>query len=309
MKKLIMLMMVGVLILSFTACSEKKSNTVETKKPLIIGLMASEDATPFILAEEKKYLDKYNVLVSYEIFKSAKDRDAAFQAGSLDGIVGDQVAIALYQNADFDVKIASYTDCDFMLIASKESGIKSINDVVGKRVAISEKTVIEYTLDRMLESYDINPEVVIKTLIPAIPTRVEMLNNNKVDLALLPEPFATLALNDGGILLERASNIGLKPSVIAFTQEAIDNKREEITLFFDAYDDAIEYANNTPISEYEDIVINTVGYPEDMKGKVVFPKLEKSGLPSEEALQSAIDWVEAYGLNKKTLTPKDLIIE
>jgi NitT/TauT family transport system substrate-binding protein len=310
MKKIVMMIMVAVLMISLAACAKTTSDTMnnEAGKTLTIGLMSSEDATPFVLAEEKGYFEKHKVIVKYEVFKSAKDRDAALQSGGLDGIVGDQVAICLYQNAGFDIKIASYTDCNFSLIAAKNSGIKTMEDVVGRSVAISEKTVIEYTLDKMLESHNIDATLVVKSVVPAIPTRVEMLSNHKVDLALLPEPFATLALKDGGVLLEKASEIGLRPSVIAFTGEAIAGKQDEINLFFKAYDEAIEYANVTPISEYEDTVIRAVGYPQDMKGKVVFPKLNKSGLPTEDALQSAIDWVEAYGLSKKTLTPKDLIM-
>ena len=62
----------------------------------------------------------------------------------------------------------------------------------------------------------------IKTAVPAVPTRLEMLNAKQVDAALLPEPYATLALNDGGTALCSATGIGLYPSVIAFPKQAID---------------------------------------------------------------------------------------
>ncbi len=310
MKKILSIFIVTLCIFSLAACSktaDNKSNTV--KQTLTIGLMPSVDAIPLILADKRGYIKEKNVNVKYEIFKSAKDRDAAFQAGSLDGIIGDQVAVCIYQNAGFDVKIVSYTNCDFMLIAGKESGIRNISDIEGKSVAISEKTIIEYTLDKMLDKNSIDPQNIMKSAVPAIPTRLEMLRNNKVDVALLPEPFATLALKNGGTLLGKASEIGLRPTVLAFTQEAIDKKGNEISEILKAYDEAVEYINTTPISEYEDIVICTVGYPDDMKGKIVLPKFEKSGLPAENELKDAINWINANGLSKKTLIPKDLVTD
>ena len=306
--RIINLVFVGLLMVTMVGCMtfEKSTRSEET---FVIGLMPSEDAIPFILAKDQGFYEKEGIDVQLEVFKSAKDRDAAFQAGNLDGIIGDQVAIALYQNADFDVKIVSYTDCDFYLIAGKDSGIQTINDLVNRSVAISENTVIEYTLDKMLLNNNIQSTSVAKTAIPPIPTRVEMLNNNKVDAALLPQPFATFAMNEGGILIDKASENGLRPSVIAFTQSSIDANKEQIGQFINAYNQAVQYANQTPITEYEDLVIDTVGYPEDMKGKITLPTFSEIALPSSEELVSAIEWVEDKELSKKSISPEDLIYQ
>lgn len=304
MKKLVIICSVILMIFTSVSCSNTKSNTAD--KAITIGLMPSVDAIPLILADNNGYYNDQGIKVDFQVFKSAKDRDAAFQAGSLDGIIGDQVAICLYQNAGFDVKAVSRTDCDFMLIAGKDSGIKTINDLVGKSIAISEKTVIEYTLDQMLAKASIDINSITKTAIPAIPTRLEMLRNNKVSAALLPEPFATLAIKDGGILLGKASDMGLNPTVLAFTQKSLDDKGNEIAKLLNAYDKAVDYANNTPISDYEDIVINTVGYPEEMKGQIVLPKFHKSSLPSDEELQQTIDWANSINLLQKQISPQML---
>lgn len=304
---------ISLILLSFTACSPVKetNNSQEpkdskTSKVLSFGAMPSVDALPIVIAAEKGFFQKEGVNVEIQYFKSAKDRDAAFQSGSLDGIIGDYVAICLYQNAGFDVKITGSTDGNFMLVANAASGIKSIDQIKGKSVAISEKTCIEYSLDKMLERNSMTPQDVQKTVIPAIPTRLEMLRTGKVDLALMPEPFSTLAIKDGATLLGSANDKGIFTSVTAFTQKSIDANPEEIKAFFRAYNAAIEYMNNTPVSEYEDIAIKTVGYPADMKGKIELPKLRKNVLPTDEELQSAIDWTVKNGLLKKDLTPKDM---
>ncbi|HYF81595.1 MAG TPA: MetQ/NlpA family ABC transporter substrate-binding protein [Clostridia bacterium] len=298
------------LLVSLTACSSTNQGTADdTKKAaqtLNFGAIGSVEVIPIIIADEKGYFEKEGIDVNFQSFKSAKDRDAAFQSGNLDGIICDEVAICLYQNADFDVKITGLTDGNFMLIANPNSGIKSINEMKGKSVAISENTCIEYTLDTLLEKNSLKPEDVQKSMVPAIPTRLEMLRTNKVDAALLPEPFSTLAVKDGGILLGSANDAGIYTSVTAFTQEAISSKSAEIKAFFKAYNQGVDYVNNTPIAEYEDIIIKTVGYPEDMRGKIELPKFRKNLLPKDTEIKSVIDWAAKNNLLKKELSPKDL---
>lgn len=306
-KKILSILTATSLVFSLTACSSVKGNATVPKKTLNFGAMSSIDAVPIVIANEKGFFKKEGVDVNLQSFKNSKDRDAAFQAGSIDGVICDYIAISLYQNADFNVKITGATDGDFMLIAGAKSGIKTINDIKGKSVAISEKTSIEYTLDKILENNCFEPTDVKKSIVPAIPTRLEMLKNNKVDAALLPEPFSSLAISDGGILLGSASNLASYSSVTAFTQKSINDKSNEIKAFYRAYNEAVDYINSTPISEYEATIIKAVGYPDTMKGKIKLPKFKKNTLPTNADVQSAIDWTVKNGLVKKTLNPKDLM--
>lgn len=307
LKKILSIITVAATVISFTACSPIKETETTTKQTLTFGMMGSIDSVPFVIAKEKGMFEKEGIEVNIETFKNSKDRDAAFQAGTLDGVICDEVAISLYQNADFDVKITGITDGDFMLVAGAKSGIKSLNDIKGKSAAISEKTAIEYTLDSILEKNSLTSKDVEKSVVPAIPTRLEMLNNGNVDTALLPEPFSSMAINAGGILLGSASNLATYPSVSAFTQKSIDEKGSEIQAFYKAYNEAVDFINSTPVSEYEDIIISTVGYPAEMKGKITLPNFRKNTLPAEAELKSVIDWATETGLITKALTPSDVV--
>ncbi|MBC8062904.1 MAG: ABC transporter substrate-binding protein [Clostridiaceae bacterium] len=311
MKKILTLFVASMVVVSMSACSSVKEKESDTSKPkmqiLNIGAINSVDVVPIVIADQKGYFKKQGLEVRFQPFKSPSDRDAALQAGSLDGLITDEIGICLYENGGLDVRITGITDGNFILVAGADSGIKEVKDVKGKSVAISEKTSIEYTLDKILEKNSMSPKDVKKTVVPAIPTRFEMLRNKKVDLALLPEPFATLAIKEGGIAIASASKLGTYPSVTAFTQKSIDNKSNEIKAFYKAYNETVNYINSTPISEYEDTVIKTVGYPEEMKGKIILPKFRQNILPTEEGLKAVIDWTTNKGLVKKVLNPKDLI--
>lgn len=310
-KKISLICLALVLAISFSACSTASQPSVDKTqtqaKELTFGAMSSVEMVPIIMADEKGYFEKQGIKLNLQIFKNAKDRDAALQSGKLDGIIGDEVAVTLYQNAGLDVKITGLTDGNFVLVANPASGIKTIQDIKGKSVAISEKTVIEYTFDKVMEKNGLDPKSVQKSIIPAMPTRLEMLRTGKVDTALLPEPFASLAVKDGGIVLGSANDAKMYTSITAFTQDSINNKSNEIKAFFKAYNEAVDYVNSTPISEYEDIIIKTVGYPQDMKGQIKLPKFNKNVFPAEQDIQSVIDWAKQNNLLKKELSPKDLV--
>lgn len=304
--KLIALLAALTLLFSAAACASsapKGAQSAAAEKPTLrIGMMSSSDVIPYVLINENKLAEKYGFTLDLQTFTSAKDRDAAFQAGELDGVLTDYIGVCMYQNSGFDVKITGITDGDYILLAGKNSGITNISQVKGKSIAISEKTLIEYTLDRILEANGMAGSDVKKEVVPRIPDRLELLRNDKIDLGLMPEPFATLALNSGAVSLGTANQFGLYPAVSAFSQKALDSKKDAIRKLYKAYNEAVDYMNKTDIRQYEKTVIKAVGYPEEMVGKITVKQFRQSKLPPQKDLQEAVAWAAKKGLCKASLT-------
>lgn len=292
-----------------TQTSDTSVSDATTKTTVRIGMMSSSDVIPFVLINKNGLADKYNLDLQLEVFTSAKDRDAALQAGELDGVLTDFIGVCMYQNANFDVKITGITDGDYILVAGKNSGITDISQIKDKSIAISENTLIDYTLDKILENNNMKSDDVKKEIVARIPDRLELLRNDKIDLGLLPEPFATLALNDGAISLGTANEFGLYPAVSAFTKTALDEKEDAIRDLYKAYNEAVDYMNSTDISEYEETVIEAVGYPEEMLGKIEVKEFRTSVLPSKEEVEAAITWASGRELCSSSLTYDQLVYD
>lgn len=309
--KIIIMIMLVTLMFSFNACTTKEKEVSSEKEITVLkmGIMSSADVIPFVLMNENKLSDKYKFKLELQVFTSAKDRDAAFVAGELDGVISDYIGICMYQNAGFDVKITGITDGDYILLAGKNSGITDLSQVKGKSIAISEKTLIEYSLDTILEKSNLKDSDVKKEVVPRIPDRLELLRNDKIDLSLLPEPFATLALNDGAIKLGTANEYGLYPAVSAFSKTALENKNEAIKNLYKAYNEAVDFMNRTDIKQYEETVITAVGYPKEMSGKITIKPFRKSKLPAKEEVEIAIDWAVKKGICKETLSYEQMIYD
>ena len=313
MKKLRIYSMLLVLVLLFTGYAKEdikpNGTNVAEKTSISIGMMSSSDVIPYVLINENGLADKYNFELNLEVFVSARDRDAAFQAGELDGVLTDYIGVCMYQNSGFDVKITGITDGDYLLLAGKNTGITDISQIKGKSIAISENTLIDYTFDDILKNNNIESMDVGREVVPRIPDRLELLRNDKIDLGLMPEPFATLALNDGAILLGSANEFGLYPAVSAFSQTALDEKGEAIKNLYKAYNESVDYMNKTDIRDYEETVIKAVGYPEEMIGKIEIKPFRTSELPPKSEIEEAIIWASNKGLCSNELTYEQMVFD
>jgi NitT/TauT family transport system substrate-binding protein len=305
-KKLILITLLFAITLLAAGCksgkNETDTQTSAEKTTIKIGMMSSSDVIPYVLINKNKLADKYNLDLQLEVFTSAKDRDAALQAGELDGVLTDFIGVCMYQNAGLDVRITGITDGDYILMAGKNTGITDISQIKGKSIAISENTLIDYTLDYILSQNGMASTDVAKEVVPRIPDRLELLRNDKIDLGLMPEPFATIGLNDGCIRLGSANEYGLYPAVSAFTKKALDEKTDAVKRLYQAYNEAVDYMNKTDIKEYENSVIEAVGYPEEMKGKIEVKKFRTSALPSKEEVAAAVKWASDKKLCSSSLT-------
>ncbi|WP_084463224.1 ABC transporter substrate-binding protein [Paenibacillus forsythiae] len=315
MNKILLLLFTTLLAVLAAGCgssNEKNSPDAENTgaggetPSFALGMLPSLDAIPFIIAHEQGFDRKRGVNLDIQTFKSAKDRDAAFQAGKLEGLSADLVAVAIYNNAGLDVKIASTTFGEFDLLTGND-GIKEVKDLKGKSLILSKNTSTEYTVATMLKQAGLSEQDIQVTEVPQIPTRLELLKNKKADAAVLPEPFVTMGKAAGLRVLGSTHSAGIQPFVLAIPQSAIDAKPKAIRAMYAAYDDAVAYMKSHDQSEYMDTVIKTVGYPETLKSQIKVPDYVPAAQVDAEQVAAAFAWTKEKGLLTRELSPEDVI--
>ncbi|WP_368251010.1 ABC transporter substrate-binding protein [Enterococcus sp. 2201sp1_2201st1_B8_2201SCRN_220225] len=314
MKKL--LSAVGIVTLALatlSACGTKDSSDTATSsakeaktETLTLGVMPSTDNIPLILAHEKGFDKDHGVNLKLETFKAAKDRDAAFQAGKVDGVSTDLVAIAIYQEAGMDVKITGNTYGQFDLITGDDS-IQTTADLKGKDVILSKRTGTEYAVTMMLEKAGLTDADINVSEVPQVPTRLELLKNKQAQGAILPEPFATMATADGLRVLDSTKKIGINPFVMGMPADVIDQKADAIKGMYEAYNDAVDYIKEHDKSDYIQLFIDEVGFPEDLKDQITVPDYTQAEQATEADITSAFTWAKEHDLLTKDLTPKDVL--
>ena len=297
---------VGVLV---AGCGGSQQAEKKELQGLAIGLMPDIDSVPIIIAEEKGYFAEEGLKVDIQKFKSAMDRDAALQSGNLDGAISDMLAVAFAKAGGFDVKVTSYTDGTYKLIAGKGEGDVKPQDLAGKDVAVSKNTIIEYVTDRIMASQNMAEDSINKVVIPQIPTRLEMLQNGKLAAATLPEPMGSIAIANGCRFVTDSEEMGVNPGVMMFTAKVTADKRAELQAFYRAYNKAVKYLNEHPQDEYMDLVIERSGFPAVAKTALRLPKYREAGLPAAQDVSECISWMVQKELIKQSYTYDELVAD
>ena len=119
--------------------------------------MPDEATLPYYVAVEEGIFANHGLDMEVVPFLSAMERDSALIAGEIDAGENDPVGVILLRNAGYDAKIVS-TELQetakkmrFAIVASLGSNINSIEDLEGKKIAISSNTIIEYITDTLLD--------------------------------------------------------------------------------------------------------------------------------------------------------------
>lgn len=309
MKRILLLSMLILALALAAGCGNSNDKTQKDLQPITIGLMPDTDSLPFIIAKEKGYFAEEGIEVNIQQYKSAMDRDSALQSGNLDGAVSDMLAVAFAKAGGFDVKVTSFTDGSYKLIASKDAGINNVKVLAGKDVAVSRNTIIEYVTDQILAKEGMDSESINKVIIPQIPTRLEMLQNGKLAAATLPEPMASIAVSNGCTYVTGSDELGINPGVIMFTAKTVDNKKAEIAAMYRAYNKAVDYLNNTSRDEYIDLVVEKGGFPPAAKEALKLPEYHKAALPKESDVTDCIKWLNNKGLVKEHFSYQDIVVD
>lgn len=292
--------LVAVLSVILLICAIFPLAAAESKPELSIGIFADADSLPFILCAEEQLFEKEGATVNLVRFQSAVERDSAFQAGAVDGIISDLLAVVLAAQAGYDVRVTSLTDGRYGIVAAPGSGTRSLADLSGKQIGISSNTIIHYMVDQYLTDSGLGSGKVQLLPIPKMPVRLEMLLSGQVAAAGVPEPFLTTALTKGAILLARTDDSGMEAGVVVFSAKALSSKLDVIRRSYSAYWKAAQAINASP-DRYRDLLVKKVGFPEEAARNFVFVTYKKPRLPSLQALERASGWLDAKGLLKKKI--------
>jgi len=306
-KKILAGMLIVMLALAASGCQTESTDKKAALQEITIGLMPDVDSMPFIIAQEKGYFKEEGINVTIQQFKSAMDRDSALQSGNLDGAISDLLAVAFAKAGGFDVKVTSFTDGSYKLIAGANETANNVADLQGKDVAVSKNTIIEYVTDQILMANQMTDSNINKVVIPQIPTRLEMLQNGKLAAATLPEPMASIAIQNGCKLLSSSDQLAINPGVILFTNKAIEGKKPEIQAMYRAYNKAVAYLNTQARENYIDLLIEKGGFPPAAKDALLIPTYREAALPAEKDVVDCIQWLNHKELIKQSYTYQDIV--
>ncbi|SDG95183.1 ABC transporter substrate-binding protein [Desulfosporosinus hippei] len=311
----LVLMVLSIAFFVFGCGAPKKSENqspISEAKVVKIGVLPIEDNLPFYVAEKDKLYTKEGVQVELVSFASAMERDAALQAGQIDGQVADLLAVALLKKIGADVKIASIglgatpKEGRFAILSSPKSGIQDLAGLKGGTLGISQNSIIDYVSDQMLLDKGVQLDSVKKVSIPKMPVRLDMLLSDQINAACLPDPLASLAQAKGAHLLIDDTYKNISQTVFLFRTDSINDNSEGIKAVLRAYGTAGQALTNSP-DQYRDLFLEKAQIPQELKDSYQTPTFSKLQLPTEEEVQSVMKWMVEKNLIPQAYNYQELV--
>ncbi len=268
-----------------------------------LGLTPIPDALPIYAACLRGFYDDENINVQFVPFTNEADRDAAFKSGAIDAEIGDMVVSANLSKGDLGTTVAVIFETNpnqavFSVLAAPGSAASTIADLKGKQIALADNTISDYLADYLFARQGLDKSkggfTTQGILDPA--ARLTALQGGKVAAAVLPEPFASVAISAGAKLIDsdKGSDLGAE-SVLIFNKQYATTHGDAVRHFLNAYY-RITADINTNFDSYRKVLL---------VAKIASPALAKTlapisfappRVPTADEIKAVSYWAKQRGI-------------
>lgn len=288
----------------------------QTQEPrtLRIGVLPITDVVPAYVAQEQGYYAAEGIEVELVPVASGAERDSLLQAGGVDGGLNELITTVLVNaGSDQDIRVVTtarrpFPDVPlFFVMSSPISQIKTVDGLKGVEIGIAENTVIEYVTDRILRHEGLQPDEIELTNVPRIPIRLELLLNDQITAAVLPDPLASLAQMQGAtVVVDDTVYPDVSLSAISFREAILQDRPNTVRAFVRAWDKAVADINANP-ENFQNILIENARVPEPLQDRYELPPFPEKELPTEAQVQDVVDWALEKGLIEEPMSYEDVV--
>lgn len=292
----------AILILAFaiflSACAPAPKETVTLK----IAVLPIIDTLPMFVAQQEGLFAKHGVKVEFVPVASAPERDQILAAGQADGTVNETLSVMLFNKESVQMQAVRYAlrpeigYGHFFILASGKSGITNAQDLKGIEIGVSQGTVIEYVTERLLQAEGLTADEIKTIAVPRIPDRMALLGSGELAAGVLPDPLATLAINQGAVaVLDDSSRPEYGFSIYSFRKEVIDNNSNAVRAFLAAIEEAATLINSYPTA-YTSLLSDNGLVPPPLLETFRVPPFPTGAVPTEAEWNDGLAWLKEKGI-------------
>jgi NitT/TauT family transport system substrate-binding protein len=217
-------------------------------------------------------------------------------------MINETISTFFFNKEQTQIKIVRYAlkptaDAGhFFILASGKSGITSPDQLKGVEIGVSQGTVIEYVTYRLLQESGLAREDIKTIAVPKIPERMALLTSGELSAAVMPDPLAALAVQQGAkIILDDSQYPQYGFSVYSFRADSLNTKGDAVKAFLSGIEEAVAMINANPTG-YTDILTEQKLVPAPLLETYQLPEFTTAGLPSEVEWNDAMQWAQEMGL-------------
>lgn len=281
---------------------------------LRLALLPIPDVLPVFVAEELGLFKEAGIEVEVLPVGSGLQRDQLMQAGKVDGMLNELASVASFNRQFKTVQVVATArrpyegEPLFRLLAGKDTGVSSVEELSDVPVIISKNTVIDYVTERMLQVGGVAEENIVTRSVASLPERYQLLVSGQIEAATLPEPLASSAMVAGSVdVVDDTSIDGLSCSVMTFSLVALQQKEEAVQKFVMAWNKAATALNNNP-EKFHTLMLQKIKVPKNVQKTYQIPQYPIAEVPTEDQWTDVMEWMVARGLLQEALPYTDSVI-
>lgn len=283
--------------------------------PLNLGFQITTWGAVGMVAESLKVFQKFNVPVAAHKFDSGVAVRDAMVAGRVDiGVSSVSSFIVGVDKGDLTgIAVVAYSGASNSIMVAKNSSIKSVADLKGKKVATQFGAGSDYTFrTKVLSKFGLKPED-LQLVNAKYADHVAALASNSVEAFVGTEPYPAVAEALGiGRVLVTFEDYDLVPVMLAINRPVLEKRRADVVNFMKGWLVAVDVFRKDPEravkivaavfkkqgNNLEDSVIKTaldrLGVDPDFRPELVpYLQTQAEVLVKERKISKVPDWNEA----------------
>lgn len=282
---------------------------------LHVALLPVHDCLPFYLAERCGLYERLGLDLRITTYQAQLDTDTALAFGHAEVAYSDIARAIMLQQDSIDVRAIAALPGELQLITPRRGRVRKLNQLHEKMVAVSRHSITDYWSDRLTDSAGMARSDIFRPQINDLRIRTDMVCNNTMDAAFLPEPFASEALIVAGN--RNLSTRGLTPQLVVLLarREALADpvRRRQIGLLQQGYDQAVALADSLPaLRDSLAVILRSLCLtPDTLVDSLLrrLPRFQPLAPPRQTDVEAAMSWLRSRDKIKKGYKPDSLITE
>ncbi len=212
-------------LLALAACGGSNTDTAEghdtdsarrTEADIVLALMPTIDCLPYYVAEDAGFYKEAGVKVHLLPIVSQWDCDTAIVGTTHAVGVMDSVRLAYRQSMGDKLEtLCTTAPQEWVVVACGTLRLRRPEQLRHRSIATSRHTAADHLIESVFRKAGNDFGEALLPQVNALPLRALMLDNNQVDAALLPEPYAGAARAAGHRVLATAPEDAYRGRIVA----------------------------------------------------------------------------------------------
>ena len=266
---------------------------------LHVAVVPVMDCLPIYYAERRGIFQREGLDVRLTEYLSLMDCDTALQQGHAELAYADIARLLELQGDSAPYRIVMGLNGEIRLVTAKSKRIRSLKHLKERMIALDRHSAADYWSDELMKQAGLEQSAVYRPQINDVQLRTTMLEEQLVDAALLPQPYAQRAALMGNI---EAGNIEARnrktqesfACLATQRQNLSDSLRNvQIRKFVRAYNEAVKELNGQPKTKVlKQFFVEHCAIPASMADSLNMPHFTEAALPKEDRADIALAWLQ-----------------